>query len=94
MLADILFNRALALKKIGNFRDAIRNLDVVIEEEPSRTDAWILKGNSYSRLNESEKSLECYDRALNEDPNNSLALENKIILLEELGRAEEAKMLK
>ena len=91
IFADILFSRALALKKKLDFKNSINTLDIILYEQPINVDAWILKGNSYNNIKEYNKAMECYNRALEINPDNLLARENKILLLIDLGKREEAE---
>jgi tetratricopeptide (TPR) repeat protein len=88
--AKILFDRALALKKNLSFDIAILNLDILLEEQliddMLRANSWILKGNAYNELKKYNNAMECYNRALEIDPDNELAQANKKSLFQDMGQ--------
>ena len=53
-------------------------------------DAWLNKGYTHEKSDEYPAANECYDKALEIDPNSTYALNRKGIILEKLGQYEEA----
>jgi tetratricopeptide (TPR) repeat protein len=51
---------------------------------------WYNKGNAHYRLRKYSEAIECYDRALELNPNLAVAWYNKGITLKELGKHSEA----
>ena len=79
--------------------DLIKIQDILVEVgkyEKEKTDImtsarmYHLLGNFYSVLNNRNKALDSYDKAVRITPDNTLVLREKIRLLEELGRPTEA----
>ncbi len=66
-------------------------LNRALERNPQLTEAWIKLGLLHARnLRDPEQGLKYFDKALETDPDNAEALENKAIVLAITGRTEEA----
>ncbi|RPI16781.1 MAG: tetratricopeptide repeat protein [Ignavibacteriae bacterium] len=65
------YNRALAYKKLEQYEDALKDLNMAIELEHEDTDALIARGNLYNELGKYKEALEDYNTAISidsEDP--------------------------
>lgn len=52
----------------GKVVEAIRLLDVLIEENETCDEAWYLRGNAYRKINDNRQALNNYLRALELNP--------------------------
>ena len=59
--------------------------DLQISKEELLLKEYILKGNEFYYKKKYEKSIECYDKALEIDPKNATAWNNKGLALDNLG---------
>jgi tetratricopeptide (TPR) repeat protein len=87
---NLLYNKALALKKIGRYDEAILDLNEALRQESGLSNAWILKSNCYGSKGESEEAIKCLDKALEIEPTNLLAWKNKASYLVDIGNEEKA----
>ena len=61
---DYLFNSGIDCYSLGQFENAIKYFDRVIELDPSNQIAVLDKGNVLFRLKKYNEASECYDKAL------------------------------
>lgn len=80
-----LYNKALALKKLGRYDEAIMDLNEALRQESEFPNALILKSNCYRAKGEYKEAIKYLDKALEIDPENVLAWKNKSSLLEMIG---------
>jgi tetratricopeptide (TPR) repeat protein len=85
------FNKALALKKLGKYEEAILDLKKVLEQNPMESNAWTLKSNCHRAIREYEEAVKCLDKALEIDPKNLLARKNQATLLSIQGDEKKAQ---
>jgi len=88
---NILFNKALALKKLGRYDEAIMDLNEALRQESGLSNVWILKSNCHSAKGESEEKIKCLDKALEIEPKNLLAWKIKSSSLAMIGDEEKAQ---
>ncbi len=91
------YKRAYLLHKLGKGTEAIANWNKVLDIEPNYIDALVSKGTVFSELYIMTKStqafndaLQCFDEALQIDPNSTYALSNKGHLLADNSKESEA----
>lgn len=89
--ADLWLNLGNSQKKVDQFEEAIKSLDESLKLDPNQPPALVLKGNCYWSLEEHDNAIKCYDQAIKIDVNYGLAWKNKIDLLMDLGKEEEAR---
>lgn len=65
--ADKQFDKAVQLYNRHDFSSALRQLDELLVNEPSYTQAWLLKGDMYNDLKESLNAIEAYKKAVSID---------------------------
>jgi tetratricopeptide (TPR) repeat protein len=87
-----LFNMANALIQLGHYRDAIENLNAVMEFEKEFPDPEIfcLVGECYEKLEEYLAAHDYYNKALEIMPDNSDALIGLAVVYQSLDKAEKA----
>jgi len=85
-----IYNRAFSLAQLGNYEDAIRHYDMVLELEPQNTDAWNNRGVCCKKLGKNEDALICYENAIRVDRHNASAWTNKGNILYATGRYSDA----
>jgi tetratricopeptide (TPR) repeat protein len=88
--ADVLNNRAVALKALGRFDEAIASYDNALEARPDFVEAIVNRGNALVQLKRYEEALTSYGRALAVRPDNATVLNNRGSVLNALGRFDEA----
>lgn len=57
------YNKGLSLYNLGKYEEAIQSYNSTIEYIPKHTDAWIAKGNAFSKLGRYDEAQVCYDKA-------------------------------
>lgn len=72
-VADQKLEQAAVLGKQGDFASAIRLTTEVIERQPNNLNAYLVRGTAYRRAGEYELAIADLDRAIELDPQNSLA---------------------
>ncbi|MHA1458271.1 MAG: tetratricopeptide repeat protein [Promethearchaeota archaeon] len=87
------FNKALALKKLGKYSDAIVDLKEVLRQDPKESNAWTLKSNCHRARREYEEAVISIDKALEINPKNLLARQNKAAILNIKGDEETAQKI-
>ena len=58
-----LFEKAEAYKKLGNYEEALKIYEKIIEQKPDYVMAWENKGDVLSRLNRDEEARSAYEKA-------------------------------
>jgi tetratricopeptide (TPR) repeat protein len=66
-----LLGRGYALLDIGEYADAVRDLDAAIEMEPHHANALTWRGFAYERLGSTDAALRDYEQAVQRAPNNT-----------------------
>jgi tetratricopeptide (TPR) repeat protein len=74
---------------LGNEMEALSSLDEVLIQG-DRPELWVLKGQILRKIDRREEALECFNRALQIDPNYMPAHEELIGTLKDAGRLDEA----
>jgi tetratricopeptide (TPR) repeat protein len=88
--ADVLNNRAVALKALGRFDEAIESYDCALGARPDFIEAIVNRGNALVQMKRFEEALASYDRSLAIRPDNATVLNNRGSVLNALGRFDEA----
>ena len=90
-----LINKGIEFKEAGELKNAISYFDHAIirsiDAGSQDFDALILKGSTLTALQQYKEALIYFDNALNEEPENSVALKKKAFVLAQLGHLDEAK---
>jgi tetratricopeptide (TPR) repeat protein len=87
----LFFNKSLALKKLGRYRESIQDLEEVLKKNPKFPNAWTLKSNCHRAMRAYEEAINCLDKELELNPKNLLAFKNKSTLLAISGKQEKAQ---
>jgi tetratricopeptide (TPR) repeat protein len=66
-----LLGRGYALLDVGEYADAVRDLDAAIEMEPTHANALTWRGFAYERLGSTDAALRDYEQAVQRAPNNT-----------------------
>jgi tetratricopeptide (TPR) repeat protein len=74
---------------LGNEMEALSSVDEVLIQG-DRSELWVLKGQILRKIDRLEEALECFNRALQIDPNYMPAHDELIGTLRDAGRLEEA----
>jgi len=74
---------------LGNEMEALSSVDEVLVQG-DRSELWVLKGQILRKIDRLEEALECFNRALQIDPNYMPAHDELIGTLRDAGRLEEA----
>ena len=83
--------KANMLDILGRVEEALECIDSYLEVNSSDVYIWILKGDLlYVHHSDYEGALDCFNRALNIDPNNEEAWVKKAYALKEVGEYAEA----
>jgi len=90
---EIYYYKALALKKLGKFDEAILDLKEVVKQDPTNADAWTLKSNCHRAIGNYEEAIKSIDKALEVGPKNLLARKNKAAIYVIQGDSEEAQKI-
>ena len=85
-----LFNAAKDLLDSGDYEEALKVYDKIIEVNPKYAGFWKNKGIFLSTLQRPLEALECYDKGLQLDAKNAGIWYNKGFLLASLGRDKES----
>lgn len=88
--ADVLNNRAVALKALGRFDEAIASYDRALAVRADFVEALVNRGNALVQMKRFEEALANYDQALAIRPDNSTVLNNRGSVLNALARFDEA----
>jgi hypothetical protein len=71
------YNRGTALAKRGDYEQAIRDYDMVIEINPAYKEAYNNRGNAYAAIGSYRQAIQNYDKAIEINPNNTAAYNNR-----------------
>ncbi len=77
--------KAIALKKLGKWKDVLECYDQLIKHQPSSEHHHHSRGQALLELERYNEALECFDKALNIQPTNIIFLYSKGIALAKLG---------
>ena len=88
---EFYFDRALCHAALKNYWAAVDDLNVVLDTQPRASDALVLRGSAYRRLDLADLAFDDIDRALTMDPTNLNALLEKGLLLQESGEVTRAR---
>lgn len=75
-------NRAAVYSKLGNHQQAIKDCNAALSIDSSYCKAYSRLGLAYSSLNRFKEAKECYEKALELDPDNE-SLKNNLLIAEE-----------
>jgi len=89
-LVEAYVNRALALERKAEFKDALTDYSRAIEVNPRFAPAYFNRGLLQGERGQTEEALRDMDKALEFDPHFARAHLSRAMLLEEQGRAREA----
>jgi len=87
---DELLESAINKTKSGDFHDAIKDFDLILELEPKNLKALNGKGAALLQSNQQNEALSYFNKVLENDPDHVPALTNKAIILSENNQVEEA----
>lgn len=86
-----LSDKAISLKNLGLYDEAIECLNKALEMNPQLAAAWDTKGNVLKRLRHYNEALDCFDKAIRINPQDKSVWINKGALLHDyLGKPNEA----
>jgi tetratricopeptide (TPR) repeat protein len=88
--ADPFNIKAKALDHLGEYDDAIKSYDKVIEIEPRNVEAHYSKGHILGQLGKYDEAIRCFDKAIEIEPRNVDARIAKGLDLDKLHKHEEA----
>jgi tetratricopeptide (TPR) repeat protein len=93
-LTDVLSIKAQLLATLGQYEEAIRIFNQILEQKPKELvllmDIISNKGVALKKLERFEEALQCYDEVIKLDPEVALTYTNKGNVLMELNRIEES----
>lgn len=69
--AEFYLNRGVAFYKLGDYEQAIADLDKAIALNPDYADAYYYRGNAYYFVGEYEQAIANYTKAIELDPDNA-----------------------
>jgi tetratricopeptide (TPR) repeat protein len=70
--------KAKTLQKTNRFREAISTLEKAATINNNLPEAYILMGECYEKLHESDLAIQAYEQALMYDPENEIAIEKMV----------------
>jgi len=79
-LYDSSFSKGSALYKNKQYEQALEQFNDVVESQPTNANAFYNQGNSYAQLQQFDKAIEAYEKALSIDPDMKLAADNKKLI--------------
>ena len=88
--ADVLNNRAVALKSLGRFDDAVASYGGALAVRPDFVEALVNRGNALVQMKRYDEALASYDQAIAIRPDNATVLNNRGSVLNALARFDEA----
>jgi tetratricopeptide (TPR) repeat protein len=71
------YHKGKTLYDIGNLDEALRCLDMAIEQNPGYADAWFLKARTLDLLSRYDEAIKCYDKVIELDSSNVEAWSDK-----------------
>ncbi len=89
-------DKYISLSKVGVFisagelDDALKELDKILKEMPLDASVWSYKGDIYMETKDMDLALECYEKALELDPDNGYALESMYVYYIRTGESDKA----
>lgn len=89
-LDDALKERVLCLIHLGRFDEALKVLHAVLLERPSSRQIWNYQGYVQQKMHNPQAALRSYEHALNMEMVDADLFNNTAIVLQELGRLDEA----
>ena len=81
---------ALALRRLGQQRDAVPILQATLDDAPGRADIWVLLGACQRDLANREEAAKCFRNAINADETLVRARYQLAVVTQEMGRDIEA----
>ena len=69
--AEALTNRALVYSELGKTKEATADRDAALKLNPNLIGEWIKQGDEFFSAKDYSKAIECYEKAIQLDPNNS-----------------------
>ena len=72
-----LFDEALHFDRLGNYKEAIKRYDTILELNEGDADVWNNKGAALDDLGQTKEAIKCYNRALEINPTHPEAQCNK-----------------
>jgi len=81
---DQLMQLAQDASNRGEWEIAIALLDLTLEQDEGSAQAYLLRGNAYGQLGDTDQALGDYDQALTLDPNLATAFHNRALVHAEL----------
>ncbi|MBA7484658.1 Photosystem I assembly protein Ycf3 [subsurface metagenome] len=75
---------------VGQYDIAIQNFQQALKIDPHNADVWNSLGWTWARKGSPNDALRCFDRAISEDKQCTMAWVNKGIVLKNLGRYDDA----
>jgi len=88
-----LINRALGLKNLSKFDEALKTIEKAIELNSESSEAWLRKGQIQRNMRNYEQSIDSFDKALKISKDSYLALLNKGLVLMDMSCHEDALLI-
>jgi Flp pilus assembly protein TadD len=85
------FNMGVDAYNAGDYATAAKSFEEVTTEDPEQPAVWANLGNTYSKLNQNDKALEAYNKAIELDPENATYLQNLGSVYAAMGQSEKAR---
>ena len=86
----ILMNLAVSYQNLHQYKNSILYIEKVLEQHPSNADAFNNLGNIYKDMGLEDKSIECFNNAIANNPNNPIYNFNKSQSYIHFNRSKEA----
>ncbi len=80
-----------SLPRVGDYDDAIKNFDEILEIDPKNADAWSSKGHAFSRLGNYDEARKCFDEALEINPKDAYLINYRSKLIALIEHLEQVK---
>jgi len=87
---NALYNKALALDKLGKLNEAISSYDKVLAITPNDTDTLNNKGTDLESLGKHDEAISYYNKVLTINAKDTIALYNTGVALDSLGKHDKA----
>ncbi len=88
--AHLTFQRAGARKFLGQFDEAIADLDAAIQIDPKLLSAYLERGEAYMASGKPDKAGENYDKLVAAFPSSAMAYDYRGVFLQQQGKFDEA----
>jgi len=85
------FNQGVTFYNGGQYAEAIKAFEVVLEVDSEQPSVWANVGNCHTKLGQYDKALEAYDHAIALEPENASHYQNKGSVYAANGEAEKAR---